>query len=166
MTTLFNQNQIIYSLDTNSLIDAYRKLYPMENFPTLWNDFETLIRQDRLKMSEFVFAEAMRDKFLRNWCDDKKLQPHLELKIDDADQIAVRNILINYPGIFKVKKGKSGSDPWVIALATRYSQNVIVVSEEKLTGNLQFPRIPDVCKDSNIEYITIAGVIQKEKWVY
>lgn len=105
MTSLFNQDQIIYSLDTSSLIDAYRKFYPMENFPSLWHDLETLIRQDRLKMSEFVFAEAMRDRFLQEWCDEMKLQPHLELKIDESDQIAARDILEEYPGMVKVKKG-------------------------------------------------------------
>lgn len=166
MNTLFNQNQIVYSLDASSLIDAYRKLYPMGNFPLLWKDIENLIRHDRLIMSEFVFAEAMRDKFLDNWCTNKKLKSQLELKIDDLDQRAVRDILENYPGIVKVKKGKSLSDPWVIAVAKRYFQNVVIVSEEKLTGNLQFPRIPDVCKDSNIECLTIAELIQKENWVY
>ena len=104
MNTLFNQDQIVYSLDTSSLIDAYRKLYPMDNFPSLWKDIVNLIRQDRLIMSEFVFAEAMRDKFLNDWCTNRKLKSQLELKIDDLDQIAVREILANYPGILKVKK--------------------------------------------------------------
>ncbi len=166
MNTLFNLNQIIYSLDTSSLIDAYRSLYPMENFPALWKKFEELIRNERLKMSEFVFAEAMRDKVLKGWCRRENLKSHLELKIDDSDQMEVRKILSKYPGMLKLKKGISGGDPWVIALAKRYQPNVIVVTEEKLTGNLQHPRIPDVCKDSNIECVTIAGVVQKENWVF
>ena len=82
---LFNQNQIVYSLDTSSLIEAYRFLYPMENFPALWQELEKLIRNDRLKMSEFVFEEATRDEVLDKWCRDKGLKPHLELKIDDSD---------------------------------------------------------------------------------
>ena len=140
MNTLFNHDQKVYSLDTSSLIDAYRKLYPMDNFPSLWQDIENLIRQDRLIMSEFVFAEAMRDKFLDDWCTDKKLKSQLELKIDDLDQIAVRDILADYPGILKVKKGKSLSDPWVIAVAKRYSQNVIIVSEKKINRQLTTPK--------------------------
>lgn len=138
----------------------------MDNFPSLWKDIENLIREDRLIMSEFVFAEAMQDKFLDNWCTNKKLKSKLELKIDDLDQMAVRDILAEYPGILKVKKGKSLSDPWVIAVAKRYFENVVIVTEEKLTGNLQHPRIPDVCKDSNIECVTISGMIQKEGWEY
>ncbi len=166
MITILNQNQIIYSLDACSLIDAYRSLYPMENFPALWKKFEELIKKDRLKMSEFVYAEAMQDKVLKDWCLHENLKSYLELKIDDSTQREVRKILSKYPGMLKVKKGISGGDPWVIALATQYQPNVIVVTEEKLTGNLQYPRIPDVCKDSKIECVTIAGVVKKENWIF
>ena len=165
MNSLFNQNQTIYSLDTSSLIDAYRFLYPMENFPALWQEFEQLIKNDRFKMSEFVFAEAMQDKVLDEWCRENGLKPYLESKIDDSDQNAVRNILSKYQGMLNVKKGTSGADPWVVALGMKF-QNVVVVTEEKLTGNLQYPRIPDVCKASNIECVTIAGVVRKENWVF
>ena len=76
---LFNQNQIVYSLDTSSLIDAYRFLYPMENFPALWQELEKLIRDDRLKMSEFVFAETMQDEVLDKWCRERGRLPKLPL---------------------------------------------------------------------------------------
>ena len=162
---LFNQNQIVYSVDTSSLIEAYRFLYPMKNFPALWQEFEKLIKSDRLKMSEFAFAEAMRDKVLDEWCREKSLKPYLESKVDDSDQKLVRNILSKYPGMLNVKKGTSGADPWVVALAMKL-QNAVVVTEEKLTGNLQYPRIPDVCKASNIECVTIAGIVKKENWIF
>jgi hypothetical protein len=162
---LFNQNQIVYSVDTSSLIEAYRFLYPMKNFPALWQEFEKLIKSDRLKMSELVFEEVMQDEVLDKWCRDKVLKPYLESKIDDSDQKTVRNILSKYPGMLNVKKGTSGADPWVVALAMKF-QNVIVVTEEKSTGNLQHPRIPDVCKVSNIECVTIAGIVKKENWIF
>ena len=165
MNSLFNQNQTIYSLDASSLIDAYRSLYPMENFPALWQEFEKLINNDRLKMSEFAFEEIMRDEVLDEWCRKNSLKPYLESKIDDSDQRIVRNILSKYPGMLNVKKGTSGADPWVIALAMKF-QKVIVVTEEKSTGNLQYPRIPDVCKASNIECVTIAGIVKKENWIF
>ena len=116
-------------------------------------------------MSEFAFAEAMQDKVLDEWCREGSLKPYLESKIDDSDQKAVRNILSKYPGMLNVKKGTSGADPRVVALAMK-SQNIVVVTEEKLTGNSQYPRIPDVCKESNIECVTIAGVVRKENWVF
>ena len=36
MNTLFNQDQVIYSLDTSALIAAFHERYPIANFPTLW----------------------------------------------------------------------------------------------------------------------------------
>ena len=162
---LFNQNQIVYSLDTSSLIDAYRFLYPMENFPALWQELEKLIRDNRLKMSEFVFAEAMQDEVLDKWCREKGLKPYLELKIGDSDQRAVRNMLSTYPGMLNIKKGTSGADPWMVALAMKF-RNSVVVTEEKSTGNLQHPRIPDVCKVSNIECVRISGIVKRENWIF
>ena len=77
MNLLFNQDQVVYSFDTSSLIKASAVLYPMENFPSLWDKIEELIRNGRLKMSEPVFDEAMRGTVLKNWCDQKSLQSFL-----------------------------------------------------------------------------------------
>ena len=165
MNSLLNQNQVVYSLDTSSLIEAYRILYPMENFPSLWDKIEELIRNDQLKMSEPVFEEAMRDKVLEHWCNEKGLQPFLELKVNDSDQNAVRTILSRYPGLINVRRGTSLADPWVIALATRFKRG-IVVTEEKFAGNLEHPKIPDVCRDLGIECINIAGFVRRENWVF
>ena len=165
MNSLLSQNQAVYSLDTSSLIEAYRILYPMENFPSLWDKIEELIRNDQLKMSEPVFEEAMRDEVLEDWCNEKGLQPFLELKVSDSDQSAVRTILSRYPRLVNVRRGTSGADPWVIALAMQYQQG-IVVTEEKFAGNLVNPKIPDVCRDLGIECINIAGLVRRENWVF
>ena len=73
MNSLFNQEPVVYSFDASSLIKASGVLYPMENFPSLWSKIEELIRNDRLKMSEPVFDEAMRGTVLRDWCSEKDL---------------------------------------------------------------------------------------------
>ena len=165
MNLLLNPDQVVYSFDTSSLIKASAVLYPMENFPSLWDKIEELIRNDRLKMSEPAFDEAMRGAVLRNWCDGKGLQSFLESKVSGSDQNAVRTILSRYPGLVNVRRGTSGADPWVIALARQYQQGV-VVTEEKFAGNLEHPRIPDVCRDLGIECVSIAGLVRREKWVF
>ena len=165
MNSLFNQNQVVYSFDTSSLVEAYRFLYPMENFPSLWDKIEKLIKSDRLKMSQVVLDEVRRNKVLKQWCDQKSLKSHLESKVNESDQNKVRTILSKYPGMLNVKKNTSGADPWVIALAMQYQKGV-VVTEEKSTGNLEHPRIPDVCKAFKIECVQIAGVVKKENWTF
>lgn len=158
-----NQNQVVYSCDTSSLVEASDVLYPMENFPSLWDKIEELIRNNRLKMSQPVFEEAMGNYDLEDWCDTKGLQSFLELKVDVSVQNYVRTILKDYSGMINARKNKSGANPWVVALAMQYL-GVVVVTEEKSTSDRLHPRIPDVCKFSGIECVTIAGLVRREKW--
>ena len=165
MNSLFNRDQVIYSLDTSSLIMASGVLYPMENFPSLWAKVEELIRNDRLKMSEPVFDEAMRGEVLRNWCSEKDLKPYLLSKVEDSVENERQAIQSEYSELVNVERGTSLADPWVIALARQFRQG-IVVTEERPTGSLEHPRIPDVCRDLKIEWLTIAGLVKRENWVF
>ncbi len=74
MNSLFNHNQVIYSLDASALIAAFHERYPIGNFPSLWRKIETLIKNGRLKMSQIVFEEAMRDTEIKQWCDENQLK--------------------------------------------------------------------------------------------
>ena len=69
MNSLFNQNQVVYIMDASSLIEAYHS-YPKGNFPSLWDKFEDLIKNDRLKMPEIVFDEV-KDEGLKEWYKEK-----------------------------------------------------------------------------------------------
>ncbi len=165
MNSLFNLDQIVYSFDTSSLIMASAVLYPMENFPSLWAKIEELIRNDRLKMSEFAFDEAMRGEVLRDWCSEKDLKPYLLSKAEESMENEFQTIRSDYSELVNVDRGTSLADPWVIALAMQFQQG-IVVTEERPTGNLEHPRIPDVCRDLGIEWLTIAGLVRRENWVF
>ena len=163
MNLPLNPDQVVYSFDTSSLIKASAVLYPMENFPSLWDKIEELIRNHRLKMSEPVFDEAMQGAVLRNWCSAKKLKPFLLARVDDSVQIKFQTVRSKYRRLMNVEAGTSLADPWVIALAMEYPKGV-VVTEEQPTGGLVNPKIPDVCKDLKIECVNIAGFVAKENW--
>ena len=165
MNSLFNQNQSVYSLDTSALIAAFRERYPIENFPAFWRKIEELIRNDRLKMSEVVFEEAMRENDIKEWCDQNGLKQDFQEPIDESMQIKVNEILREFPKLLDDRKGRSGADPWVIALAMIY-QNYIVVTEEKPTYKKQRPNIPDVCDGFNVECIQIVDLIRRENWIF
>lgn len=165
MNSLFNRDQVVYSFDTSSLIMASAVLYPMENFPSLWAKIEELIRSDRLKMSELAFDEAMRGAVLRDWCSEKDLNPFLLSKTDESMENEFQTIQSKYPELVNVERGTSLADPWVIALAMQFEQG-IVVTEERPAGNLEHPKIPDVCRDMGIEWLTIAGLVKRENWVF
>ena len=164
MNLLFNQHQIVYVMDASSLIEAYHS-YPMGNFLSLWDKFENLIKNDRLKMPELVFDDEVKDAGIKEWCKEKKLKPYIRLTINYIDQYKVRNILSKYPTLINSKTGKSGGDPWIIALAQDF-QNAIVVTQESPSGNKDKPKIPNVCKDLGIECIKIVDLIKKENWIF
>ena len=165
MNSLFNQNQLVYSMDTSALFAAFNERYPIENFPAFWLNIEELIKNDRLKMSELAFEEAMKDSKVKQWCDQKGLKSYLQSEIDEAVQNKVRKILSQFPKLLDTRKGKSGADPWVIALAM-IIQNCTVVTEEGTDGTEKRPKIPNVCAHFGVECIQVVELIKRENWIF
>ena len=90
MNSLFNHDQVIYSIDTSALIAAFHEHYPIKNFPSLWRKIETLIQNGRLKISQIVFEEAMRDTEIKQWCDENQLKPDLQVAMNQYRRKSVR----------------------------------------------------------------------------
>ena len=60
------------------------------------------------------------------------------------------------------KKGRSGGDPFVIAVAR--VKNLTVITGENATGNIAIPRIPDVCDDLGIRWLRMLDFFREQKW--
>jgi len=165
MTSLPNHDQIIYSLDTSALIAAFHERYPIDNFPSLWYKIEELIKNGRLKMSQIVFDEAMRDTDIKQWCDKYQLKPDFQEVIDESVQGKVSEVLSEFPRLVDDRTGKSGADPWVIALALTI-ENCVVVTEENPTHSGNRPKIPDACAHFNLQCIKVVDLIKRENWIF
>ena len=165
MNSFFNQDQIVYSLDTSALIAAFHERYPIQNFDSLWRRIEELIRNGRMKMSQVVFEEAMRDTEIKQWCDQNQLKQDFQVAIDEAVQEHVNEILTQFPRLVDNRTGKSGADPWVIALALTF-ENCVVVPEENPTNRRDRPKIPDACAHFNLQRIKIVDLIKRESWIF
>lgn len=165
MNSLLNQDQVIYSLDTSALIAAFHERYPIENFPSFWRKIEALIKNGQLKMSQIVFDEAMRDTEIKQWCDENQLKPDFQVVIDESVQEQVSEVLSEFPRLEDNRTGKSGADPWVIALALTI-ENCVVVTEENPTHSQNRPKIPDVCVHFNLQCFKIVDLIEKENWIF
>ncbi len=160
MISIFNLNQIVYSLDASSLIEAHH-IYPRTNFPSLWDELETLARNDRLKMPELVFDEV-KDEEIKEWYEEKQLKSKIRVAIDLLDQNKAKALIQK---LVNPDTGESGGDPWVIALAQDLP-NGIVVTQEKASRNEDKPKIPNVCGDLGIECINLLELIKKEGWEF
>src|SRR5690606_26323320 len=105
-----------YSLDSSSLIHAWRRAYRPKNFPTFWDLMDGLAKEGRLKISSEVYAELKKkDDDVFKWCKSRKDQVFVD--IDAAIQDRVIALMQNHPRLVDTKKGRSGGDPFVIAIA-------------------------------------------------
>ena len=152
----------VYSIDSSALIHGWRRAYPPRNFAPFWTRVEALIGQRRLRASVEVFNELERkDDDIYKWCKARRADFFVE--IDDGIQEHLRHIMGAYPRLTDTSTGRSGGDPFVIALARNYNPPLTVVSEEN-PGKKNSPKIPDVCRLEGILCIRLVELIQELDW--
>jgi hypothetical protein len=151
----------VYSVDSSALIHGWRRIYRPKNFRFVWDRLAALVEESRLRASIEVYHDLeKKDDELFKWCKERKGKMIVE--IDDAVQGQVARIVANYPRLVDTVKGRSGSDPFVIALAATTKPPMVVVTEEYV-GKV---RIPDVCEAEKIDYCGLADLIEREEWKF
>jgi hypothetical protein len=151
----------IYSVDSSALIHGWRRIYRPKNFGLVWEHLAELAENGRLKASVEVYNDLeKKDDELFKWCKDRKEKIFVE--IDNDLQAHVGRMMATYPRLVDTVKGRSGSDPFVIALAATTKPPMVVVTEE-YTGKT---RIPDVCDAEKIDYCGLADLIEREDWTF
>jgi Domain of unknown function (DUF4411) len=151
----------IYCIDTSSLIAAWQERYPIDNFPAFWQKIDALITQKRLFSPVDVLNEiTKRSDDLHNWL---KQRDDMFRELDEPTQIEAANLLSKFPRLVGERKLRSSADPFVIALARTAS--LTIITEEKPTGKLERPNIPDACMEMGIAWMGLIDLIRSEKWV-
>lgn len=151
-----------YSIDTSSILDGWRRYYPPDVFPKLWEKLDELINKGELKATEEVLAELeKKDDEVHEWA---KKRPQLFVPINMEIQQIVSDILENYERLADTRKNRTSADPFVIALAQ--INNACVVTGEHPTNNIEKPNIPDVCRIMRIHYINFLSLIREQGWVF
>lgn len=151
-----------YSIDTSAILDGWRRYYPPDVFPIIWEKLGELIHISELKaIEEVLYDLEKKDDHVYEWARN---QPQLFVPIDDQIQIEVSNILQQYEKLIDTRKNRSSSDPFVIALAKIHQ--VTVVTGERPTNNLNKPHIPDVCNELGIRSINLLHLIREQGWVF
>jgi hypothetical protein len=151
----------VYSIDSSALIHGWRRVYRPKNFGFVWERFGDLIEEGRLRASIEVYNELQKkDDELFKWCKERKEKMFAE--IDEDMQTHVVRIMAKYPRLVDTVKGRSGADPFVIALAATANPFMVVVTEE-FAGKT---RIPDVCLAEKIDWCGLADLIEREDWKF
>jgi len=151
-----------YSIDTSALLEAWRRHYPPDVIPALWEGLDRLIQSGDLRATEEVLHELERkDDEVFEWA---RRHPACFVEIDAAIQPVVQAMLRDHKKLLDTRKSRSGGDPFVIALAQ--VNGATVVSDERRTGSAERPNIPDVCAALGIRCINVLGLIREQGWVF
>lgn len=151
----------VYCIDTSSLIAAWSERYPIENFPRFWDKVDDMVAARRLIAPVEVFNEIKkRSDELHTWL---KARPSMFRELDDAIQIEAAQVLGQFPRLVGERKLRTSADPFVIALAR--VEGLDLVTDEKPTGSLSRPNIPDVCTALGMTTMGLLDLIRAERWV-
>lgn len=150
-----------YCIDTSCLIAAWEERYPPENFPKFWLLLEQAISEGKIIAPEAVLDETEpKSAELHAWL---KQRSAMFAPLEEAIQKQAKVILAKHPRLVAEKKQRFAADTFVIATAV--VQGRTLVTEERPTGSLKRPNIPDVCGDFGVQYINLLQLIRAEKWV-
>jgi hypothetical protein len=121
---------------------------------------EGLIADGHFAATELVLTELeKKDDDAYQWARRWK---QMFVPIDQAIQLNVRAILADHERLVDQRKGRSGADPFVIALA---EMNGCAVVTDEDVGNEAKPHIPYVCRARRIRVLSVLELIQEERWV-
>ncbi|MFH1742962.1 MAG: DUF4411 family protein [bacterium] len=151
-----------YSIDTSSILHAWRRSYPPNSFPSLWQNIEELINRGDLIATEAVLFELEpKDDEVYKWA---KSRIQMFVSIDERIQEFVAEIMRDYPNLVDYRRMRSAADPFVIALAK--IENCSVVTNENVSVNPEKPKIPNVCRAMGILSISFLELISEQAWKF
>jgi hypothetical protein len=130
-------------------------------FGTVWVRLAQLGKAGTAVVTEEVIAELeKKDDEVHGWAK-KELTV---VPIDGPIQVHVGHILTAHPRLVDSRKNRSKADPFVIALAR--IKSLSVVTGEKPSGNLNKPRIPDVCAALTpaVPCMNLLGLFRQQGW--
>lgn len=157
------EKEFHYCIDTSSLVHAYQRSYPPDILPDLWeNRFDEIIDAGRL-IAPFDVIEELKQKHddLYDWAKNR-LGMFVEI---DGFQDELAGTMADFPRLVDTKKGKSGADPMVIALALSKDPCFVVVTEEGY-GSQKSPKIPFVCAERNLRCVNILQLFRDQSWKF
>ncbi|HYG24679.1 MAG TPA: DUF4411 family protein [Verrucomicrobiae bacterium] len=151
-----------YCVDTSGWLDGWQRHYPPDVFPTLWAKIDALIASGEIISSEEVYLELERKSDdLQDWIKARK---QMLVALDEPIQLRAVALLSEYPRLVDTLRGRSKADPFVIA--TAIERNAVVVPGEIISGNLEKPRVPDVCQVKAIRCINFLQMIRELKLTF
>lgn len=150
-----------YIVDSNVLIGFYESI-PMQVYETQWNMLKHYIEEGRIVICEAVFNEVKKAEELKTWLNNFKEA----VKDCYSPKVIVeaKTIINDYPKLIDINNPSDQADPYLIALAK--INNYCVLTNEKYVEGGKKTRIPYICKQLSIEYMSTKEFYLEEKWKF
>jgi len=155
---------LIYVIDTSALVDAWSKWYSPRSHPSFWEYLDELAQSNRATIPDAVLFELQEiDDGLFRWV--KEREEYICTLSSTPIQEIVKYISNTYPNLRSAgTPSKNFADPIVIAMAKYF--NCAVVTHEQATGNLNGPKMPDVCKQERIRVMQFHHLVMQQGWTF
>ena len=151
-----------YSIDTSAILDGWIRYYPPDVFPVAWRMVEELIDSGVLIAAEEVLVDLQKkDDDVYKWA---RRHQSMFVPVDEAIQIAVKEILASHRRLVDTRRNRSGADPFVIALAK--INGCAVITGEKPSNSTDRPNIPDVCNAMGIRWLNMLELFREQGWSF
>ena len=112
-----------------------------------------------VQVFQFQYEDSEKEDDLFKWAKSQKKLFHV---LDAETQVALREVMAQFPRLVNTQKERSTADPVVIALAR--VKSFAVITGEKAAGNDARPRIPNVCDFYSVRHLTLPELIRERRW--
>lgn len=149
-----------YCFDSSVLMMAWRQHYKPKSFSGLWDHLGEMMESGLIVIPEEVRKEigAGKDDLI-SWL--KKYKSCI-VPIDEQQLKIVSEIVNKYPLVSQYKKPRpNNADPFVVAVAKVGNRTVVTYERSNGQGN-PHPRIPDLCKEQEVECCDLPTFFEKE----
>ncbi len=153
-----------YILDTSALLHAWRRDYPPDTFPSLWEKIEELAASETLVAPHEVLLELERGgDEIYEWARE---HDGMFIEPEETVQEKVQEVVDRWPE-FVPDESHDGvwADPYVVALAAVVG-GTVVTGENLAPENARRPKIPNLCRALGIPYTNLLGVLRNEGWTF
>jgi hypothetical protein len=150
-----------YVFDAGPFLAA-RDYYPVV-FKNFWRLFNELVSNESIISVREVFNEITKvNNIISEWASNNE---HIFQKPVTEEFSIITGIMSKHPELIKSKNYSSGlpvADPFIISKAA--ISNLVIVTQELYIENAH--KIPNICKELGILYITFEEFMINEEWEF
>jgi len=151
-----------YVIDTNALVDLWRRSYPRDVFSTLWGSLEQMVDSGFVIAPWEVYRELDKvDDELLDWAKGHK---PMFIQFDEDLQSTLTSVLSDFQELVNLDAMGPDADPYIVALAR--DNACTVITQENKAGPGGKAKIPNVCDHYSVNCLNLIEFFREQSWSF